>query len=211
MDDNNIFSTDYVIGGPSTPEPTPAPEQEKAVEPTPATESAPVAESTPAAEPTPVETPSTASIYEQANDAATNPAPEKKIEETPIYTTSSSSSSMDSFSVPSTPTYASSDSNTYSSTYSSTYTSTSTSSTDSTTMATVSLILGILSIITGCCCCGNILFSIAGIICSVMQKPLSTGSKPGTATAGLITSIVGIVICIISVIATIALMASEGM
>jgi len=44
-----------------------------------------------------------------------------------------------------------------------------------------------------------------------MQKPLSTGSKPGTATAGLITSIIGIVICIISVIATIALMATEGM
>ena len=200
-------TNDYVIGGPATPVAEPAaPAVEPAapvVEPT-----APVVEPVAtAAEPTPVAAPSTANIYEKANDAAINPTTENKVADTPIYTTSSTTDSMASYSAPVAPTYASADSSTSnttytaSSTYSDTYTSTSTETTTSTGMATASLILGIVSIVTGCCCCGNVLFSIAGIVCFILQKPLEDGKKPGTATAGLITSLVGILMGIITLIA----------
>lgn len=63
-------------------------------------------------------------------------------------------------------------------------------------LAIASLICGILSIVLSCCC-GNILFSIAGIVCGCLQKPDENGKKPGMATAGIITSIVGIVLLIL--------------
>lgn len=199
MDENNNIgttntSTDYVIGGATpTVEPTPVSEPAPAVASAPATEPVPAAAPTPATEPTPQPATSTANVYEQANSAATNPTPAKPIEDTPIYTTSTSttSSSADSYSVPVAPTYASTDS-----TYSSTYDSTSSEPT-SNGLAIASLILGIVSIILSCCCCGNILFSIGGIVCGCLQKPTADGKKPGMATAGIITSIVGIVAVII--------------
>lgn len=211
--------SDYTIGGPvsepatpvaeptpvveaaPTAEPTSIAEATPSVEPAPAVEPTPVAEPAPAVEPTPSEptpqaTPNTANIYEQANTAATNPTA-NKVEETPIYTTpdSSTSSSMDSYSVPVSPTYASTDS-TYNTTYNTTYDSTANAPV-SNGLAIASLICGILSIITSCCCCGNILFSIAGIICGCLQKPNTEGKKPGMALAGIITSIAGIVLVII--------------
>ncbi len=212
-------TNDYVIGGPATPvvetapvvEPTPAAETAPATETAPVAETAPATEPTSATEPTPVAPPSTASIYEQANSAAINPTTENKVVDTPIYTTTPAVDPMASYSVPPTPTYASTDSASTNTTYtsSSTYTSTTTETTASTGLATASLILGIISIVTGCCCCGNILFSIAGIICSILQKPLEDGKKPGTATAGLITSIVGVVMAVITLIAYVILAAES--
>ena len=171
-------STDYIIGGTSTPVSNPAP----AVETT----------STP--EPTPAPAANTAKVYEQANDAATNPAAD-----TPIYTTSTttSSSTMDSYSVPTSTTYGSTNT-TYGNT-GATYGSTG-ETTESKGLATASLICGIASILLSCCCgcgCINLLLCIPGIICGILQKPMSDGSKPGTAKAGIITSAVGIVLGII--------------
>lgn len=198
-------SSDYVIGGPSTPvvEPVPtAVPETTATEPTPAA----VPESS-ASEPTPVEAPSTADIYEKANSAAINPTSEP-VTETPIYTTEpavtaptySYSDPTASFSSPASTTYASTDS-TYSDT---TYNSTSAAPV-STGMATASLICGIVSILASCCCCFGGIISIPGIICGCMQKPTEDGKKPGSATAGIITSIVGILISIISGIFVLAI------
>ncbi len=195
-------ANDYVIGGPATPVVEPV---APAVEP-----------AAPATEPTPVAAPSTANIYEKANDAAINPITENKVADTPIYTTESTVDPMASYSVPVTPTYASTDSSTSNttyttnSTYSNTYTNTATETTTSTGMATASLILGIVSILTGCCCCGNIIFSIAGIVCGVLQKPLDDGKKPGTAMAGIITSAVGIAMALITLITYILFFATEA-
>lgn len=182
-------SSDYTIGGPAS-EPTPT------VESAPTTEPAPAVTPAPASEPTPQAAPNTANIYEQANTAATNPT-SNTVEETPIYTTtdSTTSSPMDSYSVPASTTYASTDS-TYNTTYNSTYDSTA-DAPASNGLAIASLVCGIISIIMSCCCCGNILFSIAGIVCGCLQKPNAEGKKPGMALAGIITSIVGIVLVII--------------
>lgn len=183
-------STDYIIGGPATP----------VAEPT------PVVETTSTPEPTPAPTTSTADIYEQANDAAINPAP-SKAEETPIYTTSGPAITYatDNHSAPNSTTYASTGATYSSSTYNST-----TETTESKGLAIASLICGIASILLSCCCCGNILFSIGGIVCGILQKPMSDGKKPGMATAGIITSAVGIVLLIIMSILGAAL-GSTGM
>lgn len=214
MDENNNIvpntstdpkPADYTIGGPSdytiggsTSEPVaPAVETTPAADSKPAEETTSAVDSNPApSEPTPQETPNTASVYEQANAAATNPTT-NKVEETPIYTTpdSTSSSTTDSYSVPASTTYANTDS-TYNNTYNTTYDSTS-DTPASNGLAIASLICGIISILMSCCCCGNILFSIAGIVCGCLQKPNAEGKKPGMALAGIITSIVGIVLVII--------------
>lgn len=177
-------STDYIIGGTSTPVSNPAP----AVETT----------STP--EPTPAPAANTAKVYEQANDAATNPA-SNSTTDTPIFTTSTTagSSTMDSYSVPTSTTYTNTGASYSNDTYSSTYVSTG-ETTESKGLATASLICGIASILLSCCCgcgCINLLLCIPGIICGVLQKPMSDGRKPGTAKAGIITSAVGIVLGII--------------
>lgn len=65
-------------------------------------------------------------------------------------------------------------------------------------LAIVSLVLGIISIVFGCC--GSwigILLAIGGIVCSVLSKKQG---KTGLATAGLICSIVAIVIAIVVII-----------
>lgn len=62
------------------------------------------------------------------------------------------------------------------------------------TYATVSLILGILSIVTGCFCLGGIL-GILGIVFFVLSQ--KSNGRTGAATAGLITSIVGILIALV--------------
>lgn len=193
-ENNNIFpngttsestgasaSNDYIIGGASTP----------------------ITEPTSAVETTPAPTTSTANIYEQANDAAVNPTA-NTVTDTPIYTTSTptGSNSMDSYSAPSSTTYASTGATYSNDTYTNTYNSTG-ETTESTGLAIASLVCGILSILTGCCCCLNIVFIIPGIICGVLQKPMSDGNKPGMAKAGIITSIVGIVLCIIQILLSI--------
>jgi hypothetical protein len=57
--------------------------------------------------------------------------------------------------------------------------------------AIVSLVLGILSILTCCTCFGAIILGVAGIICSILSKK---EGKSNLATAGLICSIIGIVL-----------------
>ena len=191
MDENNNVTPNDVTPETSTP----------VVETASVTESTPTAETTPVAETAPQPAPSTADIYEKANEAAINPTA-SVVEETPVQT---ASSPMDSFSVPPTTTYASTDttsSNTYANTdttyNNSTYTSIPEASV-SKGLAIASLVCGIISILLSCCCCGNLIFSIAGIICGCLQKPAEDGKKPGMATAGIITSIVGIVIIVISI------------
>ena len=66
--------------------------------------------------------------------------------------------------------------------------------------AIASLVMGILSIITCCCTITGILFGILGIIFSCVQAKDSEGKKPTPATVGLILSIIGVVIAIISII-----------
>jgi uncharacterized membrane protein HdeD (DUF308 family) len=58
-------------------------------------------------------------------------------------------------------------------------------------LAIVSLILGILSIPACCTCFIAIILGVGGIICSVLSK---REGKSGLATAGLICSIIGIVL-----------------
>ena len=73
---------------------------------------------------------------------------------------------------------------------------------DTNVLAIVSLVLGILSIVLGCCT-GWIgaLFGIGGIICAVFANKQG---KTGLAKAGLICSIVGIVLGIlITILATV--------
>lgn len=62
---------------------------------------------------------------------------------------------------------------------------------------TMSLVFGIISIITGCCCIGG-LFGIAGIVFYVLSnKEIGKTSK---STAGLVTSIVGIILSLLILI-----------
>ena len=141
-----------------------------------------------------------------AEETATTPVVEATTEtvepktETPAYTLDEPTYSGSNYTAPTytAPTYTPTD-------YTETYSSTMSNEPVSTTKATISLVCGILSIILGCCCCGNILFSIPGIICGCLQKPTEDGKKPGSATAGIITSIIGILITILSLIAGFAL------
>lgn len=70
-------------------------------------------------------------------------------------------------------------------------------------LAIVSLVLGILSLVT-CCCTGwlSMILSIGGIVCAVLANKKS---KSGMATAGLICSIVGILLGLVSIIFSAAL------
>ncbi len=60
-----------------------------------------------------------------------------------------------------------------------------------------SLVLGIISIITSCCCGLGIITSILGIIFGCVQPQDYAGKKPGIAIAGIITSCVGILFSIL--------------
>lgn len=72
------------------------------------------------------------------------------------------------------------------------------------TLAIVSLILGIAAIVFGCCITYvGIALGIGGIICSIMSKKKQ---KSGMATAGLVCSIIGIVLALIWIIASVAIM-----
>ncbi|MDE6762003.1 MAG: DUF4190 domain-containing protein [Lachnospiraceae bacterium] len=63
-----------------------------------------------------------------------------------------------------------------------------------------SLVLGILSIITSCCCGLGLITGILGIIFGCVQPQDYTGKKPGIAIAGIITSCVGILFSILTII-----------
>ena len=78
-------------------------------------------------------------------------------------------------------------------------TQSSTTSNQSNGLGIASLIMGILSIVSSCCCGTGIIFAILGFIFSLLQKPDSDGKKPGSATGGLITSIIGFLLSIIGI------------
>ena len=82
----------------------------------------------------------------------------------------------------------------------------------SNTLAIVSLVLGILAIVCGCCFAWiGCLFGVGGIVCAVLSKK---NGKSGLATAGLICSIAGIVIgllvTILAVVFSVAFMEELG-
>lgn len=66
--------------------------------------------------------------------------------------------------------------------------------------AIASLVLGIFSIITSCCCGIGIICSILGIIFGCLQPNDYYGKKPGMAIAGITTSSVGILINLLVII-----------
>ncbi|MCM1046350.1 MAG: DUF4190 domain-containing protein [Candidatus Gastranaerophilales bacterium] len=77
----------------------------------------------------------------------------------------------------------------------------------SNSLAIISLVMGILSIVA--CCCGiGFIFSIAGIICGISAN--KKGSS-GMATAGIICSIVGIVLSLIAIMYYVILFAAGGL
>ncbi len=71
-------------------------------------------------------------------------------------------------------------------------------------LAIVSLVLGIASILLGCCVTYlGIALGIGGIVCSVMSKKKQ---KSGLATAGMVCSIIGIVFALIWIIGSVAIL-----
>ncbi|MCM1181345.1 MAG: DUF4190 domain-containing protein [Clostridium sp.] len=66
--------------------------------------------------------------------------------------------------------------------------------------AIASLVMGILSILSSCCCGFGSLFGILGIIFGCIQQKNENGQKPGMAIAGLITSGIGLLLGILSII-----------
>lgn len=77
------------------------------------------------------------------------------------------------------------------------------------TLAIVALVCGILSIVLSCCTAYiGIIPGIVGIVCSILSK--KNNGKTGVATAGMICSIIGIVIGIVWTI-VIILLSAAGM
>lgn len=58
-------------------------------------------------------------------------------------------------------------------------------------MALASLIMGIIGIVTSCCCFGGLIFGSLGIVFALLSK--TQDHFEGNAVAGLITSIIGLV------------------
>ena len=58
-------------------------------------------------------------------------------------------------------------------------------------MALASLIMGIIGIVTSCCCFGGLIFGSLGIVFALLSK--TQERFEGNAVAGLITSIIGLV------------------
>lgn len=64
-------------------------------------------------------------------------------------------------------------------------------------MSIAGLVMGIVSIVLTCCCGGGIIFGIAGLIMSISGNKQN---QTGVGTAGLVCSIIGIVLNIFSII-----------
>ena len=69
----------------------------------------------------------------------------------------------------------------------------------STGFAIASLIFGILSLLGSCCCIGGLL-GILGIVFGCLQKKDESDKKPGMAIAGIITSIIGIILSLLALV-----------
>lgn len=75
------------------------------------------------------------------------------------------------------------------------------------TLAIVGMILGIISILAGCCGWYGLIFAIPGLICSILSRK---NGKSGMATAGIVCSIVGIVIAVLMTILAFGMVALMG-
>ncbi len=76
-------------------------------------------------------------------------------------------------------------------------------------MATASLVMGILGLVTACCCYGGFIFGGLGILFALLSRP--DGKLHGRAMAGMILSIVAIVLSLVLCGLLFMLVASEGM
>lgn len=77
------------------------------------------------------------------------------------------------------------------------------------TLAIVGMILGILSILAGCCGWYGLLLGIPGLICSIISRK---NGKSGMSVAGIVCSIIGILIGVLMTIMAyviIAVLATE--
>lgn len=62
-------------------------------------------------------------------------------------------------------------------------------------MALASLVMGIIGIVTSCCCYGGLIFGSLGILFALLSK--TEDRFEGYAKAGLITSIIGVVMAVL--------------
>ena len=62
-------------------------------------------------------------------------------------------------------------------------------------MALASLVMGIIGIVTSCCCYGGLIFGSLGILFALLSK--TEDRFEGYAKAGLITSIIGVVLAVL--------------
>lgn len=66
--------------------------------------------------------------------------------------------------------------------------------------AIASLVLGIVSLLSGCCCTYlGIILGIISIVMACLYKKSNNGKMGGMATAGMICSILSIVICVVCI------------
>ena len=68
-------------------------------------------------------------------------------------------------------------------------------------MALASLVMGILGILTSCCCFGGLIFGGLGVIFALLSRFNEKTQFEGYAKAGLITSVIGMALAVIAGIA----------
>ncbi|MBQ8231607.1 MAG: DUF4190 domain-containing protein [Lachnospiraceae bacterium] len=69
-------------------------------------------------------------------------------------------------------------------------------------LAIVGMILGIISILAGCCGWYSLFLGIPGIICSILARKQG---KSGMATAGIVCSVIGIILGILMTVLAVAI------
>lgn len=74
-------------------------------------------------------------------------------------------------------------------------------------LAIVGMILGIISILMGCCGWYSIIFAIPGLICSILSRKQG---KSGMAVAGIVCSIIGIIIGVLMTVLAFGMLAIVG-
>lgn len=74
-------------------------------------------------------------------------------------------------------------------------------------MALASLIMGIIGIVTSCCCYGGVIFGSLGILFALLSKTGDT--MEGYAKAGLITSVIGLFLAAMAMIFLFGMMSSS--
>ncbi|MEY8353828.1 DUF4190 domain-containing protein [Lachnospiraceae bacterium 54-53] len=75
-------------------------------------------------------------------------------------------------------------------------------------MALASLVMGIIAIVTSCCCYGGLIFGSLGIIFALLSR--TEDRFEGYAKAGIITSVIALVLVVLVVFAFFIFAAVEG-